>query len=438
MWRVWAFATGLPVGAVCAWVAYGTPLPALAIGAAGGGLAMWAALAAGRFARRAGRGSPQAFALAALVLLLGAAVWVGVGAAVADRGAADYRVTEGRAAAVFDIDAAVATRPLPRCAATPARSEVLLDRGARPRLDGDGSRLWFDARMPDGRRQVTRLDRATGRVVCWTCEEAGNNWRPAPADRGFGIAFESDRHATGWDPSNTEIHLVSGRGERPERASRRLTYASGPDGHAVLRQAEHLLMWSRRQGGGYAVVSAPIRGAHGGLNLGGVTVLVSAGAAWTAPLAWSPDGRSLVVARGNPFGPVSARGIDPATGRTADLGSDVAPGGVAFTGDGGWVAVAGARRARAAGWLPAGLGFLLAPFAERVARDRPLYRDTGVRIGEPWAPGAPLALGAVAAWGEPTGLALSPDGSVLILGQRRAIDGAVEERLVEITLDCTT
>ncbi len=128
-----------------------------------------------------------------------------------------------------------------------------------------------------------------------------------------------------------------------------------------------------------------------------------------------------MVARGIPVRPVSARGID------------VALGGVAF---GGWVAVASARRARTAGWLPDGLGFLLAPFAERVARGRPLYRDTGLRTGEPRGRSAALDVGALAVWGEPTGLALSPGGSVLVLGQRRAIDGRVEERLVEITLDC--
>jgi hypothetical protein len=438
MWRVWVFVAGLPVGALSAWAATGTPLSstAFAIAAAGGGVALWAASAAARAARVGSRGRLASLAVAALVLLLAGVALVAIAAAVAARGAVDYQVTEARAAAIFDLDAAVATVPLPRCAATPAGSAVLLARGARPRLDAEGRFVWFDARGPEGRRQIHRLDRASGRAVCWTCGEAGNNWRPAPADRGFGVVFESDRHATAWDPSNTEIHLVDGRGEQPEYASRRLTFASGPDGHAVLRPAARLLVWSRREGGRYAVVSAPVRSAHGGLNLGKTTVLESAGATWTAPLAWSPDGRTLVVARGNPFHPVSARGIDLATGHAADLGSDVALGGVAFGGDGGRVAVASARRARTAGWLPDGLGFLLAPFAERVARDRPLYRDTGVRTGESWGRGAAVDVGALEDWGEPTGLALSPDGSVLVLGQRREIDGRVEERLVEITLDC--
>ena len=285
-------------------------------------------------------------AATALALLLAGAAVVAIAAAVAARGAVDYQVTEARAAAIFDLDAAVVTLPLPRCTATPAGSAVLLDRGARPRLDAEGSLVWFDARGPDGRRQVHRLDRASGQVVCWTCGEAGNNWRPAPADRGFGVVFETDRHATAWDPSNTEIHLASGQGEQPKSPSRRLTYAPGPDAYALLRPAAHLL-----------------------------------------------------VARGNPFHPVSARGIDLATGHAVDLGSDVALGGVAFGGDGGWVAVASARRGGTAGRLSDGLGFLLAPFAERVARDRPLYRDTGVRTGELWGRGAALEVGALGGLG---------------------------------------
>ena len=61
-----------------------------------------------------------------------------------------------------------------------------------------------------------------------------------------------------------------------------------------------------------------------------------------------------------------------------------------------------------------------------------------MRTGESWGRGAAVDVGALEDWGEPTGLALSPDGSVLVLGQRREIDGLVEERLVEITLDCAT
>jgi hypothetical protein len=61
-----------------------------------------------------------------------------------------------------------------------------------------------------------------------------------------------------------------------------------------------------------------------------------------------------------------------------------------------------------------------------------------VRIGEPWAPGAELELGEIAEWGEPTGVALDAAGKTLILGQRRATSNAVEERLLEIALDCAT
>jgi hypothetical protein len=242
------------------------------------------------------------------------------------------------------------------------------------------------------------------------------------------VAFETDRHGAPWD---TEIHMADGRGDAPRSVSRRLTFGAGPDDHALLRHG--VLVWSRRESAGYEVVSAGIRSGHGSLGLGDVSVLSAGGAAWIAPLEWSPDGRSLVLARGNPFRPRVARAIDPATGVRTLLGEDVAPGGASFNADGGWVVVASARRARLAGLLPAQLGFLLAPLAVAVEREGSLLRDTGIRMGEPWAAGAPLELGDLAVWGEPTGIALSPDASHVILGQRSA---AGDERLVRLDLDC--
>ena len=133
--------------------------------------------------------------------------------------------------------------------------------------------------------------------------------------------------------------------------------------------------------------------------------MTSPGAAWTAPLAWSPDARSFVVASGNPFRPARARGIDLASERRIDLGGDVAgAGAVAFNADGGFVLVASARRARAAGLLPGATGLLLAPWATRAAIGETLYRGTGIRAGESWSEGVPLDLGDVADWGEPTGV----------------------------------
>ncbi|MEE9607336.1 MAG: hypothetical protein V3U03_06310 [Myxococcota bacterium] len=490
--RAWSLVAGFPIGALAAWALVGPGGAALALGGLGGGVALAAGVAL--LARAGGGGRARAAQLAAaasaglvalpalaasalqlapgpgwllgaslgwLVLalwraarprgpaggarrqlwaaglaLFGGAALVLLAAAAAVRGVADPPFGEARARAVFDRDASVATRPLPRCGPGPARVEVLLARGARPRL-GPGSRsVWFDAEAGDGRRQVHRLERESGRVDCWTCGEPGNNLRPAPGERGGSVVFETDRHATPWDPTNTEIHLIGVRGDRP-LASRRLTRWPGPDEHALLAPSPRNLVWSRRQGGGYAVVSAALRVAHGGLRLGRPGVLAAGGAQWTAPLDWSPDARSLVVARGNPFRPLALRGIDFASGRSADLGDGVA---AAFNADGGFAVVASARRARLAGLAPRALGFLLAPFASALARGDVLYRGTEVRAGEPWARGAVLELGPVADWGEPTGISLSWDeaesASVAILGQRRRVGGVTEERLIELTLDC--
>ena len=64
----------------------------------------------------------------------------------------------------------------------------------------------------------------------------------------------------------------------------------------------------------------------------------------------------------------------------------------------------------------------------RIVRDDPLL---GANV---------LELGPAADWGEPTGISLSWDeaesASVAIVGQRRRVGGATEERLIELTLDC--
>jgi hypothetical protein len=364
---------------------------------------------------------------AGLALGLGTLGLVAVSALLAALGRVGYEATPERVAAIFDLDASVATRAIPRCASEPARIQVLLERGARPRFGAGGSVLWFDAAVK-GRRQVHRMDPSSGRAVCWTCEEPGNNQRPGPADRSDGVAFETDRHQGPW---NSEIHVIDGRGEAPRTASKRLTFSPGPDDHGVLRHGA--LIWSRRENGSYAVVSAPLRRGHGSLSLGGVSVLTAAGGEWTAPLEWSADARSLVVASGNPFRPRQVRRIDPATGNVTALGDDVAPGGVSFNADGGWVVVASTRRSRVAGLLPERLGFLLAPLAASVERGDPLLRETGLRMGEPWGVGAPIELGEAAGWGAPTGVALAPDASHLVLGQR---DAEGQERLLTIALDC--
>lgn len=500
IWRMWSFFAGLPLGALVAWALLG---PAdegarLTLGALAGGVALlslvsflarrrdddpgrtshlasaacvgfaaWPALgsvvlglppgpgwlaaitlaalavALVRGARMRGPsiGSARRLGLALVAITLGALVSLGISVIVSGSGSAP-EASERLAISLYDIDAKVVTRALPTCAAEPARIQVRQDRGARPRLTGDDGTLWFDAADADGRRQLHRLVRDSGEVTCWTCAEAGNNARPFPSADGRAVVFETDRHARWWDPTNTEVQLIQVQENGPLRASRRLTYARGPDDHALLTPGLRSLVWSRRDAG-HRVVTAAIRQGHGGVVLGPEATLARGGAVWIAPIAWSPDARSLVVVSGNPFRPLVARRLDLAAGTVTDLGDDVAPGGAAFNGDGGFAALAGARRRRLAGLLPSMFGGVLAPFATDLGLGRALLRDTDVRVGASLGASqgdqAPLtlALGEVARWGEPTGLAMTADGRTIFLAQRRADETETAERILEISLDCS-
>jgi len=393
-----------------------------------------------RAARQRGpSGGARRLVLRAVSVLAGASAGVGLASLLAAGPSRMPAFSEARAAAILDTDATVATRPLPVCAARPAGARVLLERGARPRLSPDADALWFDADVA-GRRQVHRLERATGAVACWTCGEPGNNWRPFPGERR--VVFETDRHATWRDPVNTEIHVAAAsRPEQapPRHASRRLTYARGPDDHAILAPGSGTLVWSRREGSTLRVVAASVQRGHGGILLGRPSELVRGGARWVAPAGWSPDARSFVVVRGNPFAPLDAVGIDLAGDRRAVLAHDAVPAAASWNGDGGRVARAGTRRAHLAGLLPDVLGPLLGAWATAVTRDAAVRRGTALRLGEPWDEGAALDLGDVgdlgdvARWGAPTGVALIPDASAVVLGQRRP---GGRERLLEIDLDC--
>jgi len=90
--------------------------------------------------------------------------------------------------------------------------------------------------------------------------------------------------------------------------------------------------------------------------------------------------------------------------------------------------------------LPRALGFAVAPLAIDWRAREPMCRDTGVRsaASEQAVEAAAIAIdAAVASGGEPTGLAIEPDGSGFVLGQRRQGDDGVHERLVAIQLACT-
>lgn len=481
MRRLWCAAAGVPLGILAAFALSGTGGSAPAIGGAAGAVllpalvwilgrggrepalaapaqagwlalpaacAAWLGLAPGAVAwlalvlialgtalllgRRAGRGPARA----AAAFLVGGCVGVpALAGLLAARGAVQPSFGEGTAAAIYDVDARVATRPLAVCGQAPARVETLLERGAHPRLAQEGSQLWFDALAPagDGTRQIHRLDLASGDVFCISCGEPGNNQRPAPSPAGTAVVFDTDRHADPSAPLNTEIHhlrLAAGIAPSP---SRRLTVASGRDDHAVMDPGGRGVVWSHGSDGRFAVVSAGFRTGHGSLFLADPNPILPGGAGWAAPVAWSPDARSLAWVRGNPLGSMSGSRLDPATARVDDLGGGVGAGGVAYSADGGRLVVVSGGGASGAGRLPAFLGFALGALPAAL-QPPPPTAPTRLRTGlTRVAPLQDVDLGEAAEWGAPSGVALSPDGTWLVLGQRNA---AARERLLRVTLDC--
>ena len=410
----------------CAWLGVG-PGP-------GVGLALVTALlVCALFLLRERRVGPPLL-VALFCLVIGDLGWAGLGAAVASRGAAPPSLGEETAAAIYDLDARVVTRPLPVCGTGEARVDSLLERGAHPRLAAEGTTLWFDAATDTGQRQVHRLDLESGAVACVTCDEAGNNRRPAPSERGRAIVFDSDRFAGLADPANTELfHMRIRDGDAPH-PSRRLTFHAGRDDHAVVAPGGSSLLWSRHDGGRFSVVSATFRTGHGALLLAEPREVVAGGSAWAAPLAWSSDARALVSGRGNPFSGLRAEQLDPATGAVAELGDAVR--GAAFSADGGRIAQVAGEAAGGMGGLPDAAGFLLGALPAAAAGPG-AGGGTRLSIAETGRAPQEVDLGEAAVWGSPTGVASSPDGTWLVLGQRRVEEGIARERLVRVGLDCT-
>jgi len=493
--RIWAFLAGVPVGILGAFAASPHSWPAVEVGAAAGGAALLlAVLVAGRFAgsepehgghlaRAASLGlaAIPAAAAAWLGLQPGAAIALGVLAlalavrlvfaaratgpaggplrqagsaaaalglgAVASLAAAGglaafggprepKQVSEQRASYVYDVDASVALGPETGCAPAVA-SQQELGAGANPSLSADGATLWFDAPGPDGRRQVHRLELASGERRCWTCDEPGHNRRPRVAPNGAAVVFETDRHATAFAPVNWDLHMTSARGAAPT-GSRRLTYDPAPETFGSFDPGGRLVVWSSGAGGRYAIATAPLRSGHGGLLLGAPSALVAGGAAWVAPLAWSPDARSLVALRGDPFGVHEAFAMDPATGRRAALsrrGAKVVA--AAFSADGATLVLATTRPAAASAALPESLGFLVGRLGALRSEEGVRSRGTGVRIGAPFAPElGEVELGEIAEFGSPAGIALLPDARGFVLGQRRSGPDGGEERMLRVALQC--
>lgn len=496
LWRLWAFVSGLPMGVALAldFLPAATPMKIGGAALAGGVLlvaitewlvrrdaepdrghhlaaaaslgwlgaiaaaatwlewpgSLWSlasvvALGLGLFAgaRAAGptRGPAGWMLRAALALGLGAlvAMAVAVGIAMASSRATD---PGGRFASVLhSVDAGVVPRALPICDPTPRSVTLLHAAGAHPVLTPDDRFVYFDAAVANdaGRRQIHRLERASGAVVCVTCGEPGNNQRPSINSAGVSMLFESDRHATWRHPDEAELYLagVGTHGAKPD-PGRRLGFTPGPDTHPIFGPGPQMVTWSQRENGRYRVVSATIRSGHGGILLGTIGVLVDGGAQWVAPVAWGADGRTLVVVRGNPFAVLEGTAHDLVERATRPLGDEIAPA-AALDGDGAWLAFATARNRHAAGALPDWLGFALAPWARVSELRTPLRDTTAIHTGVSEIPAEAAMLllpDEVTRWGEPTGLAMQGDASALVLAQRRAGAGGLEERLLQIELAC--
>jgi len=416
--------------AVPAWAAAALRLgpPAwvwLALAAATLGLALWRASRASTPA--AGPGAQLASALATLAFAAAAVVAGSV--AYGSMSPASPAPDEEFRKAAFDIDSRVPLRAPRDCAPRAAGVATLSERGAAPRLAHDGATVWFEARADDGRFQVHRLA-PDGASVCWTCAEPGNNRRPAPHPTGSSVLFDTDRFASWRSPAETEVMVVSGRGaEAPRHPARRITYSPGPDDHAIYDPIGTGVVWTHGGDGRFEVRRASILSGHGGLLLSPPLTLFRGRSAWVAPLAWSPDARTLVAGFGQPLAPLAGARLDPASGERRRIPGGLVSGSVSFSADGRVMALASTSERGAARLLPGALGNVVArwPAHAEVGAE-----GTRVALGATDGELGEVELGAVASWGVPTGIALLPDASGFVLGQR----GAAGERIVRVELDC--
>jgi len=402
-------------------------------------LLVTAMLAASR--RRAPAGGMAGQLVAALAALFGgSAVVLLLAGLLASFRSVDVVPDDAIRDAILDRDASIETVALPSCAPRAQRIEVLEPFGAHPRLAAGGRELWFDAPGPDGRRQIQRRLRASGEVRCLSCGEPGNNRHPAPNIEGTVVVFDTDRHASWLRPNDTELQLLNAAAAERGIPSRRITYAPGPDERPIFAPAPNTLAWSRGEGGAYRVVSSGLISGHGSLQVSRVGTLRAGGGAWVAPLGWSPDARTLAIVRGNPLGPARVAARDPATDRAVALGETATTASaLSFNQDGGWYALATARRSSAAGLLPARLGFAVAPALAVLNGGDGLafHPRTEVWWGATGTEPSPVDLGESAAWGWPTGISLDGDGTGFVLGQRRPGADGPEDRLIAVRLDCS-
>ena len=400
----------------------------------------WVAFAFWRYARFDGPSPTPLRHLARLMgeLALGWLVVVAIGGIWAASDGGPIEPDAGTRALAWSIDSGVALGPAHTCLPRAARTAVLSDAGARPRLSADGRKVWYEGQGPEGRAQVFALDRASGVTECFTCGEPGNNRRPAPNPMGEAVLFDTDRYATWRHPGDTEVMAIDARARKgPRRPSTRLTHDRGSDEHAFHDPGGRGFVWLHAERGRASVRRAVLGSGHGGIVLSNEQDLLRAGAGWVIPLAWAPDARALVAARGHGLGPRTGELLDVATGERRSLGTGLAAGSaISFSADGSVMAVAETSTIRAVALLPASFGFLLERLPSVAAGARAEWNaGTAIRVGDPRGTLTPLVLAeALANWGAPTGVSLSADATSLVLGQR---DAEGRERLLEIALDCS-
>jgi len=329
----------------------------------------------------------------AVTVLVAVCVWH-----TSDRGLARSAVLRD---AVLDLDARVALRPRNACDARAEHFEPIAS-GSAPRLDADARFVWFETAGGDGRRQIARYERATNALGCVTCDEPGNNRRPAPHPSARAVLFDTDRFAGAGRPFDRElmVRIVDG----PARPSRRLTWDRAQDTHAIYDPSGLGVAWSRYAVAG-RVLRAPVKLGHGSLSLGSGELIARGGLAPLRPLAWSPDARSLALAGGFDAAPWAL---------LADLASETP-----------------ARALPASSAFDTSLSF--SADGSLLLRAERAPGATRVWLGEASGEPREIALGALAAWGEPTGVALAPDVDAFALAQRRR----GEERIWWVRLACS-
>jgi hypothetical protein len=244
------------------------------------------------------------------------------------------------------------------------------------------------------------------------------------------VLFDTDRFASWRSPAETEVMVASGRGtDAPRHPAHRITYSPGPDAHAIYDPSGSGLVWTHGGEGRFEVRRASILSGHGGLLLSQPLVLFRGRSAWVAPLAWSPDARTLVAGFGQPLAPLAGVQLDPASGERRRIPGGLVAGSVSFSADGRVMAVASTRERGAARLLPGALGNVVARWPTHAGVGA---EGTRVALGETGPAQVELELGDAASWGVPTGISLLPDASGFVLGQRNEAG----ERIVRVDLDC--